>query len=107
MFFSRYFSLKPHLAGSSRSKELADEIRTRWDNYGFRVDTLEYDVLLPRAKDNSPDYMEIKDQNGKVTMKHTFAAVVGSDYNDDITSYFLYALFLNLIITLNGCRYLE
>ena len=74
--FPRYFSHEPHLAGSRRSKKLADEIGTRWNNYGFHVDTLEYNVLLPRAKDDSPDYFELKDRSGNVTMRHEFAAVV-------------------------------
>ena len=41
------------------------------------METLEYNVLLPRAKDGNPDYMEIKNQAGNVTFRHTFAAVVG------------------------------
>lgn len=76
-FRFRYFSLEPHLAGSNRSKRLADEISRRWNNYGFHVETFEYDVLLPQADDESPDYIEIKDHTGSVIMKHTFAAVVG------------------------------
>lgn len=75
-FSFRYFSRKPHQAGSRNSEELADEIKKRWNNYGFQVHTLEYNVLLPRAKDDKPDYMEIKDHAGKVILRHNFAAVV-------------------------------
>ena len=77
-FFVRYFSHEPHQAGSRRSEELADEIKRRWDDYGFHVETWEYNVLLPKAKEDNPDYFEIKDQNGNVTMRHTFVAVVSS-----------------------------
>lgn len=37
---------------------------------------MKYDVLLPQAKDDSPDYMEVKDKNGHAIMKHVFAAQV-------------------------------
>ncbi|XP_028408347.1 putative N-acetylated-alpha-linked acidic dipeptidase isoform X2 [Dendronephthya gigantea] len=82
---TRYFSLEPHMAGSNRSKRLADEISRRWKNYGFHVDTIEYDVLLPQVDDDSPDYIEIKDRNGSVIMKHTFAAVGKSDPSSNKT----------------------
>jgi hypothetical protein len=75
-FFARYFSSEPHQAGSRRSEELADEIKRRWNDYGFHVETPEYNVLLPRAKEDNPDYFEIKDQNGNVTMRHKFVTVV-------------------------------
>ena len=92
--FSRYFSHEPHQAGSRRSEELADEIKRRWNNYGFHVETWEYNVLLPRAKEDNPDYFEIKDQNGNITMRHTFAAVGKSDPESNKTwsvpSFFFY-----------------
>ena len=72
----RYFSSEPHFAGTQRSKDLADEIKKRWKSYGFHVETLAYKVLLPRAKDGRPDFMEIRDQKGNIVLKHDFAAVV-------------------------------
>ena len=45
--FLRYFSRKPHIAGSRRQKETADELATRWQSYGFdKVEMPEYQVLL-------------------------------------------------------------
>ena len=38
-------------------------------------------MLLPRAKDENPDYMEIKGHAGNVIFRHAFAAVVGLLYH--------------------------
>ena len=73
---SRYFSHEPHTAGSQRSKELAEEIKSTWSSYGLNVDMFEYEVLLHEAKNNTPDFIEVKDHAGKVTIRHEFAAEV-------------------------------
>lgn len=45
----KYFSEKPHIAGSPRNKELADELARRFTEYGFdEVEKPEYKALLSK-----------------------------------------------------------
>ena len=63
--FCRYFSEEPHLAGSPRQKELADELAKRWKSYGFdHVEQPEYKVLLSFPNTQDPTKITIKYTNG-------------------------------------------
>ena len=64
----RYFSEKPHLAGSPRQKELANELEKRWKTeYGFdKVEKPEYKALLSFPDTENPTRITIKYKNGTI-----------------------------------------
>ena len=68
LFLCRFFSSEPHIAGSDRQKELAEELAKRWKEYGFdHVEMPEYKALLsfPETKLNSTR-ITIKYKNGSI-----------------------------------------
>ena len=63
----RYFSEKPHIAGSPRQKELAIELERRWKEYGFdHVEQPEYKALLSFPNTTHPTRITIKYKNGTI-----------------------------------------
>jgi len=60
-------SEKPHVAGSARQKELADELARRWNDYGFdHVEQPEYKALLSFPNTTHPTRIAIKYKNGTI-----------------------------------------
>ena len=67
LLFCRFFSEKPHVAGSPRQKELADELEKRWKDYGFdKVEKPEYKALLSFPDTENPTRITIKYKNGSI-----------------------------------------
>ena len=65
--FLRFFSKEPHIAGSTRQKELAVELAKRWKEYGFdRVEQPEYKALLSFPNTTHPTRITIKYKNGTI-----------------------------------------
>ena len=63
----RYFSEKPHIAGSPRQKVLANELERRWKEYGFdHVEQPEYKALLSFPNTTHPTRITIKYKNGTI-----------------------------------------
>ena len=63
----RLFSKEPHIAGSTRQKELAVELAKRWKEYGFdRVEQPEYKALLSFPNTTHPTRITIKYKNGTI-----------------------------------------
>lgn len=63
----KYFSEKPHIAGSPRQKELADELERRFKEYGFdKVEKPEYHALLSKPDLIKKTRITIKYKNGTV-----------------------------------------
>ena len=69
--FHRYFSKHPHVGGTKRSKELADEIARRWkDDYKFdKVEQPEYNILLPYVHPNVSNSVQILNSERNVTFE--------------------------------------
>ena len=68
--FCRYFSERPHVGGTPRSKELANEIERRWREYNFdKVEQPEYDILLPYVQPNVSNSVQILNPIGEVTFE--------------------------------------
>ena len=58
--FYREFSKQPHIAGSLRQRELADELATNWTAFGFdKVEKPQYQVLLSFPQPNKPNRVAI------------------------------------------------
>ncbi|XP_067026135.1 glutamate carboxypeptidase 2-like [Acropora muricata] len=63
----KFFSKEPHIAGSTRQKELAVELAKRWKEYGFdRVEQPEYKALLSFPNTTHPTRITIKYKNGTI-----------------------------------------
>lgn len=68
--FERYFSKRPHVAGTARSKELADEIANRWKNYGFdKVEMPEYNVLIPYIDPKISNKVQVLDSGNNTVVE--------------------------------------
>jgi hypothetical protein len=68
IFSNRYFSNRPHVGGTSRSKELADEIEKRWREYKFdKVEQPKYNILLPYIDPDVSNSVQILNSSGDVT----------------------------------------
>ena len=66
----RYFSKRPHVGGTERSKILADEIARRWRAYKFdKVELPEYNILLPYVDPNVSNSVQIRNSSDKVTFE--------------------------------------
>ena len=69
-FFPRYFSKRPHVGGTKRSKELADEIARRWNEYKFdNVEQPEYDILLPYVDPDVSNSVQILNSTRNVAFE--------------------------------------
>ena len=56
----RYFSKEPHLAGSKRNNDLAQDIAKKWKEYGFdQVEMARYDVLMTSPRKDMKSKVEI------------------------------------------------
>jgi hypothetical protein len=62
---SRFFSSRPHLAGSTRQKELAEYLAKQWKKYGLDVEMPEYKVLLSEPQPSKPNVITIEN-NGSI-----------------------------------------
>ncbi|EDO46336.1 predicted protein, partial [Nematostella vectensis] len=63
----RFFSERPHIAGSKRQEELADELVKRWNDYGFdKVEKVKYDVLLSYPDPDKPNTVKLMNADGRV-----------------------------------------
>ena len=63
----RFFSKEPHIAASSRQKELGVELAKRWKEYGFdRVEQPEYEALLSFPNTTHPTRITIKYENDTI-----------------------------------------
>lgn len=64
----RYFSEKPHIAGSTRQTELALELVNRWkDKYGFdKVEMPKYKALLSKPDMDKKTRVTLKYKNGTI-----------------------------------------
>ncbi|XP_028397182.1 glutamate carboxypeptidase 2-like [Dendronephthya gigantea] len=82
----RYFSERPHVGGTSRSKELANEIDRRWREYGFdKVEQPEYDILLPYVQPNISNSVQILNSNGELTFEFSGKEKLADPSEDDPT----------------------
>ena len=69
-FVYRYFSKRPHVGGTLRSEELADEIEKRWREYKFdKVEQLKYNILLPYVDPDISNSVQILNSSGDVTFE--------------------------------------
>ena len=68
----RYFSKHPHVGGTKRSKDLADEIAKRWKEYGFdKVEMPKYNVYLPYVDPAVSNSVKILNENGSLVEEFT------------------------------------
>jgi len=69
----------PHIAGSPRQKELAEELVKRWREYGFdKVEMPEYKVLLSQPEKGKRNTASVLFSNGSVAFQTTGKAKVYS-----------------------------
>ena len=66
MFLYRLFSERPHIAGSTREKDLAEQLKSKWQNYNFRVEMAKYKVLVSLPKSSSLNKVQLVDIDDKV-----------------------------------------
>ena len=65
-----YFSRRPHIAGTARSKELADEIARTWREYNFdKVEMPKYNILLPYADPSISNKVQILDTGNNIVVE--------------------------------------
>ena len=65
-YLVRFFSQKPHVAGSPEQLELANYLASKWREYEFdEVETIEYKVLLSYPMENNPNVVSIV-ENGTI-----------------------------------------
>ena len=70
LLLSRYFSKRPHVPGTARSKELADEIAKTWKEYNFdKVEMPKYNVLLPYVDPKISNKVQILDTGNKSVLE--------------------------------------
>ncbi|XP_055494784.1 glutamate carboxypeptidase 2-like [Leucoraja erinacea] len=63
--YLRNWTRFPHLAGTVKNLQLAQEIQTQWKNWGLdSVELAEYDVLLSYPNKSNPNYISITNENG-------------------------------------------
>lgn len=59
-FSYREFSKQPHIAGSSRQRDLANELAANWTTFGFdKVEKPQYRVLLSFPQPKKPNRVTI------------------------------------------------
>lgn len=68
----RFFSQKPHLAGSERQRELANVLAQKWREYGFDdVELPSYKVLLSYPMEDNPNVISVVADNGTIVKNFT------------------------------------
>ena len=66
----KYFSKRPHVPGTPRSKELADEIAKVWKEYQFdKVEMPKYNVLLPYVDPNISNKVQVLDTGNNTVLE--------------------------------------
>ena len=64
MIVIRYLTVDPHIAGSDRNDELAGDLVTQWNSYGFdNVNMYNYTVLLTFPNKSSLNVLNIVSSN--------------------------------------------
>ena len=64
LFSHRNLTVDPHIAGSDRNDELADDLVTQWKSYGFdSVNIYNYTVLLTFPNKSSLNVLNIVSSN--------------------------------------------
>ncbi|XP_028397055.1 glutamate carboxypeptidase 2-like isoform X2 [Dendronephthya gigantea] len=82
----RYFAKRPHVGGTPRSKELANEIERRWREYKFdKVEQPEYDTLLPYVQPNVSNSVQILNSTGNVTFEFSGKEKLADPSENDTT----------------------
>lgn len=72
MLFIRFYSRKPHLAGTERQKELAQVLANKFRKYGFDdVELPSYKVLLSFPVEDDPNIISIVAENGTIVTNVT------------------------------------
>ncbi|XP_031563735.1 N-acetylated-alpha-linked acidic dipeptidase 2-like [Actinia tenebrosa] len=80
----RYLTKRPHIAGSARQKELADELAKRWRSYGFdKVEMPEYKVLLSFPQKDKPNLVTLKQRNGSVVFQTSIKEKISEESEND------------------------
>lgn len=70
VILKRYFSKRPHVPGTARSKELAEEIARTWKGYDFdKVEMPKYNVLLPYVNPNISNKVQILDTGNNTVLE--------------------------------------
>lgn len=70
VILKRYFSKRPHVPGTARSKELAEEIARTWKDYNFdKVEMPKYNVLLPYVNPNISNKVQILDTGNNTVLE--------------------------------------
>ena len=68
----RFFSQKPHLAGTERQRELANALAQKWREYGFDdVELPSYKVLLSYPMEDNPNVISVVADNGTIVKNFT------------------------------------
>ena len=63
-YYYRNLTVDPHIAGSDRNDELADDLVTQWNSYGFdSVNIYNYTVLLTFPNKSSLNVLNIVSSN--------------------------------------------
>ncbi|XP_067842435.1 N-acetylated-alpha-linked acidic dipeptidase 2 [Heptranchias perlo] len=63
--YLRSWTLFPHLAGTEKNLQLAQQIQEQWKNWGLdSAELVHYDVLLSYPNKSNPNYISIIDENG-------------------------------------------
>ncbi|XP_043547477.1 N-acetylated-alpha-linked acidic dipeptidase 2 isoform X1 [Chiloscyllium plagiosum] len=93
--YLRNWTRFPHLAGTEKSLQLAQQIQTQWKNWGLdSVELVHYDVLLSYPNKNNPNYISIIDENGNSIFNTSFFEPLPPGYEnveDHITPFNAYS----------------
>ncbi|XP_028415064.1 glutamate carboxypeptidase 2-like isoform X1 [Dendronephthya gigantea] len=80
----KYFSSRPHVPGTPRTKELAVEIARLWREYKFdEVEMPKYNVLLPYVNPNISNKVQILDSGRKVLREFSGKEELADPSEDD------------------------
>ena len=59
--------MRPHIAGSQRQQDLADDLATRWKSFGFdKVEKPEYKVLLSFPQPEKPNRVTLVEKGAVI-----------------------------------------
>ncbi|XP_046557864.1 putative N-acetylated-alpha-linked acidic dipeptidase [Haliotis rubra] len=92
--FLRHITLKPHVAGSENSLDLAKWMKANWQEWGFDdVKLTPYDVLLSFPDANAPNVVRVLDDAGSVVYESPLkeANLTGEDHPDALPPYNAYS----------------
>ncbi|XP_078401883.1 N-acetylated-alpha-linked acidic dipeptidase 2 [Cetorhinus maximus] len=81
--YLRNWTRFPHLAGTERNLQLAQQIQKQWKNWGLdSVELVHYDVLLSYPNKSNPNYISIIDENGYPIFNTSFFEKLPPGYED-------------------------